>query len=36
VALAYAVVAAGFYALGKYGTSERYVPHAEMSAAPAE
>ena len=36
VALAYAVVAAGFYALGKYGESEHYVPHAEMSAAPAE
>src|SRR4029077_15998054 len=32
VALAYADVAAGFYALGKYGESEHYVPHAEMSA----
>ena len=37
VALAYAVVAAGFYALGKYGESEHYVPHADMPlAAPAE
>ncbi len=37
VALAYAVVAAGFYALGKYGESENYVPHADMPlAAPAE
>ncbi len=37
VALAYAVVAAGFYALGKYGESENYVPHSDMPlAAPAE
>src|SRR5579871_6284406 len=36
VALAYAVVAAGFYALGKFGTSEHYMPHADMSAVPAE
>jgi AGZA family xanthine/uracil permease-like MFS transporter len=37
VALAYAVVATGLYALGKYGTSEHYVPHADMPlAAPAE
>ena len=37
VALAYAVVAAGFYALGKYGESENYVPHTDMPlAAPAE
>jgi AGZA family xanthine/uracil permease-like MFS transporter len=37
VALAYAVVAAGLYALGKYGTSEDHVSHhSEMSAAPAE
>jgi AGZA family xanthine/uracil permease-like MFS transporter len=37
VALAYAVVAAGFYALGTYGESEHYVPHADVPlAAPAE
>jgi adenine/guanine/hypoxanthine permease len=36
VALAYAVMAAGLFALGKYGTSEHYVPHADMAAAPAE
>jgi adenine/guanine/hypoxanthine permease len=37
VALAYAVVAAGLYALGKYGTSEHYVSHADVPlAAPAE
>ena len=37
VALAYAVVAAGFYALGKYGENEHYVPHSDMPlAAPAE
>jgi len=37
VALAYAVVAAGFYALGKYGESAHYVPHADVPlAAPAE
>ena len=37
VALAYAVIAGGLYALGKYGESENYVPHADMPlAAPAE
>src|SRR6201996_434524 len=37
VALAYAVVAAGFYALGKYGETAHYVPHADVPlAAPAE
>jgi AGZA family xanthine/uracil permease-like MFS transporter len=37
VALAYAVVAAGFYAVGKYGTSDLPVSHAEMRhAVPAE
>jgi AGZA family xanthine/uracil permease-like MFS transporter len=37
VALAYIVVAAGFYALGKYGESAHYVPHADAPlAAPAE
>lgn len=36
VALAYVVVAAGLFALGRLGTSESYVPHAEMHAAPAE
>jgi AGZA family xanthine/uracil permease-like MFS transporter len=37
VALAYAVVAAGFYAVGKYGTSEASVSHPEMPhAVPAE
>jgi AGZA family xanthine/uracil permease-like MFS transporter len=37
VALAYAVVAAGFYALGKFGTSEEYVSHPETPlAVPAE
>jgi len=37
VALAYAVVAAGLFALSKYGESETYVPHADMPlAAPAE
>jgi AGZA family xanthine/uracil permease-like MFS transporter len=37
VALAYAVVAAGFYAVGKYGTSDLPVSHAEMPhAVPAE
>src|SRR5882724_4277901 len=37
VALAYAVVAAGFFAVGKFGTSTHYVSHAEMPlAAPAE
>jgi len=37
VALAYAVVAAGLFALSKAGVSESYVAHAEMpAAAPAE
>jgi AGZA family xanthine/uracil permease-like MFS transporter len=36
VALAYAVVAAGLFAIGRLGTSEHYVSHPEMSAAPAE
>jgi adenine/guanine/hypoxanthine permease len=36
VALAYAVVAAGFLALGKFGTSEHFAAHPELSAAPAE
>jgi AGZA family xanthine/uracil permease-like MFS transporter len=37
VALAYAVVAAGFYALGKFGLSEDYVSHPQAPlAAPAE
>jgi AGZA family xanthine/uracil permease-like MFS transporter len=36
VALAYAVMAGGLFALGKFGTSEHYVSHPEMSAAPAE
>jgi adenine/guanine/hypoxanthine permease len=37
VALAYAVVAAGFFAVGKYGTSTASVSHPEMPlAAPAE
>jgi AGZA family xanthine/uracil permease-like MFS transporter len=37
VALAYAVVAAGFYAVGKYGTSSLAVSHTEMPhAVPAE
>ncbi len=37
VALAYAVVAAGFYAVGKYGTSAASVSHPEMPhAVPAE
>jgi adenine/guanine/hypoxanthine permease len=37
VALSYAVVAAGLYALGKFGTSEHFVAHSEMPvAAPAE
>src|SRR5499427_4843798 len=37
VALAYAVVAAGLFALAKFGTSEHFVSHPEMSAAaPAE
>jgi adenine/guanine/hypoxanthine permease len=36
VALAYAVVAAGFLAIGKLGTSEHFAAHPEMSAVPAE
>jgi adenine/guanine/hypoxanthine permease len=36
VALSYAVMAAGLFALGKLGTSEHYASHPEMSAAPAE
>jgi len=37
VALAYAVVAAGFYVVGKYGTSGLPVSHSEMPhAVPAE
>jgi adenine/guanine/hypoxanthine permease len=36
VALAYTVLAAGFLALGKFGTSEHFAAHAELSAAPAE
>jgi AGZA family xanthine/uracil permease-like MFS transporter len=36
VALAYAVVAAGFLALGKFGASEHFAAHPELSAAPAE
>ena len=37
VALAYAVVAAGFFAVGKYGTSAASVSHPQMPlAAPAE
>ncbi len=36
VAFAYAVMAAGLFALGRLGMSEHFVPHAEMSAAPAE
>ncbi|MGY3080531.1 hypothetical protein ACVWZZ_006939 [Bradyrhizobium sp. LM6.10] len=35
VAFAYAVMAAGLYALSRR-TSENYMPHAEMTAAPAE
>jgi adenine/guanine/hypoxanthine permease len=37
VALAYAVMAAGLFALGKFGLSAHYMPHPEMPvAAPAE
>jgi AGZA family xanthine/uracil permease-like MFS transporter len=36
VALSYAAVAAGLFALGRLGSSEHYVSHPEMSAAPAE
>jgi adenine/guanine/hypoxanthine permease len=36
-ALAYAVVAAGFFAVGKFGASVPYVPHPDIPlAAPAE
>src|SRR5271165_974719 len=36
VALAYAVVAAGLFALSKVSSTEHYVAHPEMAAAPAE
>ena len=36
VALAYAVVAGGLFALSKVGSTEHYVSHPEMVAAPAE
>ncbi len=36
VALAYAVVAAGFFVLGKLGTTEHFAAHPDMSAVPAE
>jgi adenine/guanine/hypoxanthine permease len=36
VALAYAVVAGGLFALARFGASEHFVSHPEMSAAPAE
>jgi AGZA family xanthine/uracil permease-like MFS transporter len=37
VALAYAVVAAGFFVVGKYGATETYVPRHDLPiAAPAE
>jgi len=36
VALAYAVVAGGLFALSRLGAGEHYVSHPEMSAAPAE
>ncbi|WP_315754234.1 MULTISPECIES: regulator [unclassified Bradyrhizobium] len=36
VALAYAAVAGGLFALGRLGTSESYLAHADMHAAPAE
>jgi AGZA family xanthine/uracil permease-like MFS transporter len=36
VALAYAVMAGGLFALGKFGTSAHFVPHPDMQAAPAE
>jgi adenine/guanine/hypoxanthine permease len=37
VALAYAVIAAGFLAVGKYGTSTSYMPQHDIPlAAPAE
>ncbi len=36
VALAYAVVAAGFLAIGRFGASEQFAAHPELSAAPAE
>jgi AGZA family xanthine/uracil permease-like MFS transporter len=36
VALAYVVIAAGFFALGRLATGEPFISHPEMSAAPAE
>jgi AGZA family xanthine/uracil permease-like MFS transporter len=36
VALAYAVMAAGFFALGRIETTEHFVAHPELSATPAE
>jgi AGZA family xanthine/uracil permease-like MFS transporter len=36
VALAYAVMAAGFFALSRMETSGHFVAHPELSAAPAE
>ncbi|MGJ4883325.1 MULTISPECIES: regulator [unclassified Bradyrhizobium] len=36
VALAYAAVAGGLFALGRLGTSESYLAHADMHVAPAE
>jgi AGZA family xanthine/uracil permease-like MFS transporter len=36
VALTYAVMAGGLFAIGKFGTSEHFVPHPDMQAAPAE
>ena len=36
VALAYAVVAGGLFALSKVGSTQHYVSHPEMAAAPAE
>jgi AGZA family xanthine/uracil permease-like MFS transporter len=36
VALSYAVMAAGLFALGKLGTSEHFAAYSEMSPAPAE
>ncbi len=36
VALAYAAMAAGLFALGRLGTSAHYASHSEAIAAPAE
>jgi AGZA family xanthine/uracil permease-like MFS transporter len=36
VAFAYAVIAAGLFALSKLGATDHYVSHPEMAAAPAE